>query len=86
MSNFEMPDLYRLYDIFQPHFGTLAEESEGNNVHFEVHTTPDGMIEFSSREYFEENNKSCVRIHTIKQGKMSIEESSKTQILKISQS
>ena len=83
MSNFSKEELYELYDKYLPIFAELAEKSQKHHVHFELNLTPWGDITLRSREYFTKNNKKCVRIHTITQGKDHISEESRTQALRV---
>lgn len=83
MSNFSKEQLYKVYEQFLSHFTELAQISQENHVGFEFTTDNDGEIMFSSRQYFyDDKNRTCVKIHRIQQGKLSVSEESKTVVLK----
>lgn len=83
MSNFSKEELYELYDKYLPSFTELAEKAHDNGIYLEVDIDPDGDITFMSREYFAKNNKECVRVHKISQGKNHVSEESRTQALRV---
>lgn len=79
MSNFTKEELYRLYDIFLPHFTTLAEEANAHGIHLHVDISPEGRIEFTSREYTQnDKGEDVVRKHYIKQTPKSVADGSET--------
>lgn len=79
MSNFTKEELYRLYDILLPQLTTLAKESESYNVYFDIAVSPTGRIEFTSREYTQnDKGEDVVRKHYINQTPKSVADGSET--------
>lgn len=79
---FTKPQLYAIYGTYLKEFAEMAQMAQGNGVYLEVNISPDGDIQFRSREYFTKNKKECVRTLEIRQGKEYVNENCRTTILK----
>ena len=86
MSNFSKELLYDLYSEYLPKFTELAQEANEYGVYLDVKLSPNGGIEFNSREYHDEVKngvkKECVTVHTIEKCPDYVQDSSRTQVLK----
>ena len=81
MADFNKPQLYALYDKYLATFTEIAQAANKFGVYLEVDTSPNGDIQFRSRDYFTKNNKNCVRTLEIRQGKDYVNENCRTTIL-----
>lgn len=81
MDKFTKEQLYNIYGKFLMKFTELAQLANKHKVYLEVDVSPDGDIEFKSREYFFKNGKSCVTAHEIRQGRNYVNENSRTIVL-----
>lgn len=81
MHKFSKDQLYDIYGKYLEKIAEIAQIAHQNNVFIEINISPDGDIEFRSREYYTECNKECVTTQEIKQGRDYVNENIRTTVL-----
>ena len=82
MSNFSKERLHELYEIHENQLKLLADEVKQEGVYLTICINSDGCIEFTSREYFTDEGKEFVSVHTYKYSENSSEDSSRVTFLR----
>lgn len=82
MSNFSRERLHELYEIHENQLKILVDEVKQAGVYLTINVSSDGGIELSSREYFTDEGKEFVSVHTYKKSEDSSEDSSRVTFLR----